>query len=118
MHSSNQNHFTGTKAGKPIRRKGLMRKQRLAKRNKSVNKYAHLVPKRQIFYDPIDKTFRDLPVMGNPGEVLKAGFRVTFHGRLYGLLEDITIPAIDEALPKYPGVPAGKNSMIGKFKLV
>jgi len=80
----------------------------------SVNKYAHLAPKRDNGYDPRDKTFRDLPVMGKRTETVKAGLRTTFHGRLYELMEDVTI---------HTGAPPviGRSDMwegIGRFRLV
>src|SRR5581483_1434247 len=116
--SHNHSHFTGTKGGKKIRRKGLSRKERARNHGTSVNKYAHLVPKRQVIYDPVDKTFRELPVKGKPGDVIKTGFRVTFHGRLYSLIEDVMIPEILPDTPRYPGISEGENIATGKFKLV
>ncbi len=38
-HTVNSSHFTGTKRGKRIRRKGISRKERQMKRSKHVNKY-------------------------------------------------------------------------------
>ena len=38
-HTVNSKHFTGTKAGKRVRRKGLSRKERKLKRRKHINKY-------------------------------------------------------------------------------
>lgn len=39
-HAVNIAHFTGTKGGKRVRRKGLTRKMRKMKRGTHVNKYA------------------------------------------------------------------------------
>lgn len=80
------------------------------KNGPSVNKYAGLVPYRRRNYFPADKTSRELPVLGKPGEIITAGLRLTFHGRIYELCEDTTIPPVSVI----PMVHAG----LGRFKLV
>ncbi|OHA16909.1 MAG: hypothetical protein A3C79_01095 [Candidatus Taylorbacteria bacterium RIFCSPHIGHO2_02_FULL_45_28] len=80
----------------------------------SVNKYAHLIPERKNEYDPQDKTFRYLPIMGRPNETVKAGLRTIFHGRLYELMENTTIPT---GAPNVLG-RSDKWEGIGRFKLV
>lgn len=92
----------------------IRRKSKKEKRPPSVNKYARFVPSRSSFYNWFDKTFRDLPIIGDRGEVLKAGYRVTFHGRLYALMKDTSIP---QTAPSIPGT-ANKYQGVGRFKLV
>lgn len=72
------------------------------------------MPERSKFYDPKDKTFRELPISGDPDEVVKVGFRLTFHGRLYELLNDLTIPP---GAPTVPGM-TNKRQAIGQCKMV
>ncbi|MFA6315289.1 MAG: hypothetical protein WC648_02900 [Candidatus Paceibacterota bacterium] len=72
------------------------------------------MPKRDNGYDPYDKTFRDLPIIGMLNETIEAGLRVTFHDRLYALIADTTIPP---TAPHAIGVP-NKFQGIGRFKLV
>ena len=84
------------------------------KHGPSVNKYAHLVPKRDLAYDPKDKTYRDLPIIGAAGEIVPAGTRMYFHGRIYSLMENTPIPqnaplALSDAR---------KREGVGRFKLV
>ena len=86
------------------------------KHGPSVNKYAHLVPKSQSAYNPRDKTFRDLPIVGYPGEVVKAGLRVTFHGRLYVLMEDTIIPHTAPTI--FGGAGGNKGETVGRFRMV
>lgn len=80
------------------------------KNGPSENKYKHLVPPRKDLYNPVDKTFRTLPIKGEPWQVVKAGLRVTFHGRLYELVNDVVIPVTSYL----PGVHSG----VGLFQLV
>ena len=102
---------------KPVSGSRFLRKPRNGqKHGPSVNKYAHLVPKRKLTYDPLEKTFRDLPTLGTPGKVVKAGLRLTFHGRLYELTEDVLIPDVAKSI--VPGLPYGRSTGLGKYQLV
>ena len=95
----------------PVTSNRIRRKShKQTKHGPSMNKYAHLVPKRMGVYNPRDKTFRDLPVVGKPGEVIRAGLRLIFHGRLYELVEDTIIPKVSII----PNMHAG----MGKFQFV
>ena len=87
---SGHQHFTGKKAGKRVVRKGKSKKERLKNRGDHKNKYAHLAPKKP--YDAQDKTFRRLPIHGTPGETVREGQLVLFHGRRYVLREDVVVP--------------------------
>lgn len=99
----------------PIVSKRIRRKSRKGEKyGPSVNKYAHLVSKCPKTYDARDKTFRDLPTLGKPGEVVKAGLRQIFHGRLYELVEDVMIPAT----AIIPGLSRGISAGMGRYKLV
>lgn len=95
----------------PITCKRIRRKSRKGpKHGPSVSKYAHLVPRQKKTYDAGDKMFRDLPVIGAPGEIIKAGLRQIFHGRLYILTEDVTVPDVS--------VIPGTHAAMGKFRFV
>lgn len=96
--------------GPRIRRRSRKR----FKRRPSINKYAHLVASRNVGYKAEDKTFRELPILGTPGETVRAGLRLTFHGRIYSLEEDVTISPVSAV----PGVPDGKSATLGHCKLV
>ena len=94
--------------------KRVRRKSKKDKPQRSVNKYAHLVPTRPQFYNSRNKTFRELPVIGDRAEVLKSGYRMVYHGRLYELMNNTTIPA---TAPLVLGT-TNKYQGIGQFKLV
>lgn len=66
-----------------------------------VNKYAHLAESRVKLYDPHDKTYRTLPVFGNPGDKIEKGLRVIFHGRMYGLQQSVVIPHTGQTLADF-----------------
>lgn len=100
----------------PVMSKRIRRKSHKKRNEPSVNKYAHLVPRRPSAYNPRDKTFRDLPITGEPGEVVKAGLRVIFHGRLYALMEDMIIP---DGAPLAFGEHSGnKRETVGRFRMI
>ena len=69
-----------------------MKKKKPRKKRRHVNKYEHLAPKGKQ-YSARDKTFRTLPVAGDPGEEIEKGTRVLFHGRIYALRASVTLPA-------------------------
>lgn len=66
-----------------------------------VNKYAHLAPQERRAYDSQDKTYRTLPVMGQPGGVLRAGLIALYHGRRYELLKDAQLDADGSGLGRF-----------------
>ncbi len=88
-----------------------MSKKRVRKNGPSVNKYAQLVPRRSKWYDPLDKTYRELLIPGEPGQIIEAGFKSLYHGRLYVLLEDTTVPRLSLK-------PDEQHYAVGKFKLL
>ncbi len=97
--------------GKKPTKRHIRRKSHKERRYKpSVNKYAHRVCIHPWKYDGQDKTFRDLPVLGKPGKVVKTGLREIFHGRLYELMEDVTVPKVS--------VIPGTHVVMGRFKLI
>ncbi len=97
-------------SGRHLRRKS----RKHSGQKPSVNKYAHLVLKRELSYNLANKTYRDLPVLGKPGEVVRVGLRQIFHGRVYELIEDVLIPSISTV----PGLLNGHSTAIGRHKLV
>ncbi len=103
-------------AKEPILSNRIRRKSRKEKRNPpSVNKYAHLVPPKKGLYNSKDKTYRELAFMGVPGQIFEAGTKLTFHGRLYEIISDVTIPK-SSILP--PMSEDGKHMVFGRCKLV
>jgi hypothetical protein len=57
---------------------------------KKKNKYAHLAPTNKP-YNARDKTYRVLPLLGQPNEVIPRGTTIMFHGRLYKTRYDTVI---------------------------
>ena len=95
---------------KPTRKRARRKSHKKRRYEPSVNKYAHKVRIHPQKYDEQDKTFRDLPVLGKPGEVVRTGPREIFHGRLYELMKDVTVPEVS--------VIPGTHVVMGKFKLI
>ncbi len=96
--------FTGKQKKQKRNRQKSNRKLRRLKRGTHENKYAYKVPKRKNDYDPEDKSYRDLPVFGEAGEIFWAGYVILYHGRRYRLREKVTIPE-------------GRTEATGHFKL-
>lgn len=92
MSMPNFAHFTGRRFGKRVRRKP----RRGKKHRVHVNKYADLAPKKKKLYNAEDKTIRQLPLRGMPGEVKEAGLIALFHGRRYRLTKNVIIPPAGE----------------------
>ncbi len=99
-----ERHFTGKQSGKKIRRKPRKEHKQPGAHK---NKYEHLAPKKDFEYSHNDKTIRDLPLRGDPEEIIKAGAKTLFHGRVYVLIEDVKIFPSGKGKPTY-----------GRFKLI
>lgn len=91
-------HFTGKKGSSKTKPKHrTTKRQRRAKRGRHKNRYKALAERRRIIYNSQDKTFRQLPLIGEPGEIIRAGTIALFHGRRYCLMEDMEL--------KFAGMP-------------
>ena len=89
MTKSNSNkHFSGKKGSKRAKRRG----KKKAKNKPHQNKYAHKSTRKNKDYDSKNKTFRNLPIIGEPGVMIPNGTRILFHGRIYQVLKDTKIP--------------------------
>lgn len=82
-------HFTGKSGGGGSKRKRKSsRKERRANRGRHKSKYNELAELREEPYSRQDKQFRQLPIPGNTGDIVPAGFIALWHGRRYSLISD------------------------------